>query len=85
MRYNKNAQDGYILAIGTGAGCEEITEQEYNAIKAVIDARPTPTEGYGYRLKTDLTWERYELPEPETTDEDVPTETVLAELQEVLE
>lgn len=51
----------------------EITESEYNAILDIIRNKPTAREGYNYRLKTDLTWEEYELPpiEPEPlTDEE---------------
>lgn len=70
MRYYKQIQDNFILAIGTGAGNTEITEAEYNEIMAVIRSCPT-AEGKGYRLKTDLTWEEYDLPpEPEPSDED---------------
>ena len=70
MRYYKQVFDNYIIAIGTGAGGAEITETEYNEIMSIIQNRPT-TEGKGYRLKTDLTWEEYDLPpEPEPSDED---------------
>lgn len=41
---------------------KEITEAEYNRIKAIIDNRPTAPNGYGYRLTVDLEWELYELP-----------------------
>lgn len=83
MRYNKNVQDGYILAIGTGAGGQEITEQEYAAIKAVIDARPTPPEGYGYRLTAAEAWEQYALPPVEDEDEDATEAGYLAALAEL--
>lgn len=70
MRYCKQISDNYILAIGTGYGGEEITEEEYNAIMSVIQNRPH-AEGKGYRLRTDLTWEEYDLPpEPEPSDDD---------------
>lgn len=70
MRYNKQTSNNYILAIGTGYGGTEITETEYNEIMAIIQNHPT-AEGKGYRLKTDLTWEEYDLPpEPEPSDED---------------
>ena len=45
-------------------------------ILAVIRNKPTPRDGYDYRLKTDLTWEEYALPpiEPEPpTDEEALT------------
>ena len=70
MRYYKNISDNYILAIGTGCGNDEISEQEYNEIMSVIRSCPNE-EGKGYRLKTDLTWEKYDLPPgPEPSDED---------------
>ena len=70
MRYYKNISDNYILAIGTGCGNDEISEQEYNEIMSVIRSCPNE-EGKGYRLKTDLTWEEYDLPPgPEPSDED---------------
>lgn len=70
MRYYKQISDDYILAIGTGTGNTEIPESEYNEIMTVIQSRPQ-TDGKGYRLKTDLTWEEYDLPpEPGPSDED---------------
>lgn len=72
MRYYVKYNDsGNILAVGTGPGGTEVTEAEYNDILAAIRSRPTPPSGKGYRLKTDLTWEEYDLPpEPEPSDED---------------
>ena len=68
--YFQRLQNNYIIAIGTGAGGTEITKAEYDEIMAIIQNRPA-TEGKGYRLKTDLTWEAYDLPpEPEPSDED---------------
>ena len=70
MVYYKQLSDNYILAIGTGPGGTEITETEYNSILSVIQSRPT-SETQGYRLRTDLTWEAYDLPpEPEPSDDD---------------
>ena len=70
MRYNKQTSNNYIIAIGTGYVGTEITETEYNDIMAIIQSCPA-AEGKGYRLKTDLTWEAYDLPpEPEPSDED---------------
>lgn len=61
---------GKLVAIGTGPGGTEITEAEYNNILTIIRNRPR-AEGKGYRLKTDLTWEEYDLPPaPEPSDED---------------
>lgn len=57
--YYKQISDGYILAIGTGAGGTEITEEEYSEILAVIRTKPPRTNDTDYRLKADLTWEAY--------------------------
>lgn len=71
MRYFKIISDEQIVAIGKGSSGTEITETEYNDILAIIRSCPTPPDGKGYRLKTDLTWEEYDLPpEPEPSDED---------------
>lgn len=70
MRYYKQIIDNYLTAIGTGPGNTEITEAEYNQILSIIQNRPQ-SEGKGCRLKTDLTWEEYDLPpEPEPSDDD---------------
>ena len=70
MRYYKQIQDNYILTIGTGYGNDEISEQEYNEIMSVIRSCPNE-KGKGYRLKTDLMWEEYDLPPvPEPSDDD---------------
>lgn len=70
MRFYKQTSNHYIIAVGTGAGGTEIAETEYNAILAVIRNRPA-ADGKGYRLKTDLTWETYDLPpEPAPSDAD---------------
>ena len=70
MRYFKIIKNNSLIAIGTGNGGTEITEDEYNKIMTIIQNRPT-AEGKGYRLKADLTWEEYDLPpEPEPSDED---------------
>lgn len=82
MRYYKNIADDYIISIGTGAGGEEITESVYNELRGIIANRPTDApEGYGYRLKTDLTWELYELPPMPPIEEDATEE----DYQEALE
>lgn len=62
MRYYKNIENGYLIAIGTGAGCIEITKEEYESILSHINNKPEAEEGYDYKLKEDLTWELYELP-----------------------
>lgn len=68
MRYYKIIDGEYLRAIGTGCGGIEITDAEYNELLSVIQNRPAPEPGYGYKLKNDLTYERYEMPEPEPED-----------------
>lgn len=62
MRFYKIIDANCIITIGTGSGGTEITESEYNEILSVIRNKPTAREGFDFRLKTDLTWEEYELP-----------------------
>lgn len=74
------SENGYIQRVeasNCGSG-QKITEAEYNEILAIIQNRPS-ADGKGYRLKTDLTWEEYDLPpEPEPSDEDeIPTDEAL--------
>lgn len=75
MRYYKKISNGYILAIGTGYGGEEITKEEYDSIMAILKA-VEHSHDKGYRLKTDQTWEEYELPEVEETEEISDTEAL---------
>lgn len=72
MRYNKQTQDDYIIGIGTGDGGEEITREEYEETLAVILAKPTAAEGFALRLRSDLTWEEYEVPPVEPVEPDEP-------------
>lgn len=69
MRYYKQINENYIDSIGTGNGGVEITESEYNEILSIIQDKPPRTENTDYRLKTDLTWEEYEV-EPLSQDLD---------------
>lgn len=66
------SENGYILRVEESnfSSGQQITEDKYNEILDAIRNRPA-AEGKGYRLKTDLTWEEYDLPpEPEPSDED---------------
>lgn len=60
--YKINIQNGYIISLVSDVDIGNIGEEDYNNIKMVIDNRPTPPEGYDYRLKENLEWELYELP-----------------------
>ncbi len=81
MRYYKNIENGYILAIGTGGGGTEITESEYNTIMAVIQQKPKWENNVDYHLKTDLIWEPYERI-PEEPSEEIGAEEALEILME---
>lgn len=68
--YQKNTENGYIVSIVAGVTSGNITEDEYNAILDVIHNKPQAEPGYDYRLREDLTWELYELPEPPEPEEE---------------
>lgn len=52
--------DGYIVAYQS----EGEHDTEYTEAIKVMETRPTPPDGYDYRLRAeDLTWELYELPQ----------------------
>ena len=71
MRYYKQTENGYITGIGRGLGGEEITESEYHRISDTIWEHPLAEEGYGYRLREDLSWEEYELPVINEDEEEI--------------
>ena len=68
MRYYKILTENRAAVIGVGDGGIEITEAEYNRIKAIIDSRPHAPDGFAYRLTESLEWELYELPKLEAED-----------------
>ena len=81
MRYYKQISSAYVIAIGENGVGTEIDGAEYNALLDTINKRPTAPEGYGYRLRTDLTWELYELPPvPEEDAEPADYEAALGRL-----
>ena len=79
--YYKLVQNVYIKAVGTGKGGEQISADEYNAILAAFRAKPQ-AENTGYRLKENLEWESYELPQIDPLDEEVDDSTALAMIME---
>lgn len=71
MAFYKNEVNGYINSIYKASGAGNITEKEYQTILGVIHNKPPRTDTADYRLKTDLTWEAYELhtiPYPQNDD-----------------
>lgn len=65
MGYYAYWEDGYLLNAGeiNSSGYPgEISETEYGEIIAALGAIPRE-DGKGYRLKSDLTWESYDLPQ----------------------
>lgn len=82
MGYYKAESNGYILAVGTGTVGKAITESEYNEILSVIHSAPNKG-GYGYRLKADMTWEEYELPPIDDTDDEATESDYITALQDL--
>ena len=76
MRYFKTVDENNIIDFGycgkyIPVGSIEITEEEYNSIRSVIDSKPADTETHYYRLKADtLEYEAVERPEPVTMETD---------------
>lgn len=69
MRKYEIDVDGYILSFGESEyGGETITEKRFNDISEAVRNYPNESETVGYRLRTDLTWEGYEIV-PEEPDE----------------
>jgi hypothetical protein len=83
MRYYKQLDSNYYVLIGTGIGGIEIDEEEYTRLASIINSRPTPPDGYGYRLTATEIWEQYALP-PVEDDPDVDADAALAEIAEVI-
>lgn len=50
--------NGYIISFQS----EGENDNEYLEAIKIMETCPTPRDGYGYRLREDLTWEEYELP-----------------------
>ena len=66
MRYFETHNGNYISTFGVADfGGETITEERYSALTEAVQNAPEDTETIGHRLKTDLTWEEYEI-EPVT-------------------
>lgn len=85
MSYFKVSNSGYVAYIGVDVGGEEITEAEYNEIMSVIRSKPAAAGTTDYRLKTDLTWEAYEIEPPEEDpEEEVTAEEIAAAIEEAM-
>ena len=81
--YQKNIESGYIVSLVKGITNGNITEKEYNEILSVIRNKPTPPDGFDYKLREDLTWELYELPIPEPEDEEATEDDFKAALNQL--
>lgn len=84
MRHYKIIENGYLIAIGKGAGGVEITKEKYDEILSLVQNKPTADAGYDYWLKEDLTWEMVEVPVVEPTDDEISGEELLTMIEEVL-
>lgn len=83
--YYKNISDGYITSVSTERGQIEIDKAEYDAIIALMHSRPTPPDGYDYRLRADtLEWELVELPPAEPEEDELTADEIVAAIQEAM-
>lgn len=80
--YYKIINSGYLVVVGTGNGGIPITEEEYKTLITHIRNKPEAPEGYGYRLKEDLTWELYEL--PIVPEEEISSDELMTMIEGVL-
>lgn len=75
MRYYKLTANGYLVAIGTGEGGTEMTEEEYNAIFDLIRNKPpAPDATHEYWITEGGEYELVEvepLPDEEPTAEEL--------------
>lgn len=62
-------ENGYIVAFGKAEN--ETANEEYKRLQEAMKSKPIPMDGYEYRLKEDLTWELFKLPEVTETDEPI--------------
>lgn len=72
MRKYIRKENGYVLSFGVGNGYEEITDDQYKSLTEAMANRPEDGSGYIWRLRTDLVWEKEEVPsielEPESDE-----------------
>ena len=54
-----NKEDGYIHGVVKGVNPENsnITEEEYNHIKGILENAPIAIDGFIYRLRENFEWE----------------------------
>lgn len=81
--YQKNTENGYIVSVVSGVSKGNIPESEYLNIRALISDAPEAPDGFGYRLRDDLTWELYQLPEPIDVPEDATEVDYISALKEM--
>ena len=63
MRKYKEIENGIIVSIGESlTNGTTISDEEYNTILSKIHNKPIADSGYDYQLKSDLTWELFEVP-----------------------
>lgn len=63
--YAINYDGGYIVGVvaGVSASNSNCTEAEYRETKAMLLNPPDAPDGYYYRLREDLEWEKCAMPE----------------------
>ena len=83
MNITKLVKNGYIVGLGVNSGGTEISDNEYAEINHIIRNRPDAPKGYAYRLRDDLSWEIYAIPEPELKSEPATENDYIAMLREL--
>lgn len=82
MHYRVNTENGYIHGITKGVNAENgnISKEEYEKIKSLLENTPTAPDGFYYRLKENLEWELCEIPPVKETATETDYQTALESL-----
>lgn len=78
MNRFKIVDNGYIMCIGEGDCGTRITEEEYAQITEALQNKPESTETKGYRLRTDLAWEPFDITPIDQEEEELTEDEVLS-------
>lgn len=82
MFFRVNKENGYIHGVVKGVNLDNsnITEEEYNQTKTIIENAPIAPNGFYYRLRDTLEWELCEMPNIEETATETDYQTALESL-----
>jgi len=67
--YSVNIENGYIhsAVFGVDPKNSNVSKEEYQKIKSLLESAPAAPAGYYYRLRESLSWELCPLFESDTT------------------